>query len=157
MEENIVADSNKKIFQMRATHLGTIGFRLAIFALCVCVGALLGSVFTALIFVFVAMIGFVLPIITLGFVVALDPNYFENLSNLLNSSSTIMGYLGQAFSYCFVVTIPGFVGAILGAIFLGMNKTEKHPVKLTFCIISSILCVIITILGVSGVFSTMGN
>ncbi len=141
---------NKKLFELRATHLGTIGFRLGLLATCLSLGFMLGTIYITILYIPIVLIGYILPIITLGFVIALDNNYFAHLSAILESSDKIIKFLGFLITKAYFVTIPGIIGCIIGIVFLSLNKKEKHPVKITFCVIFLIVCVVITILTLGG-------
>lgn len=145
---------DKKIFELRATHLGTIGFRLGLLATCLSLGLMLGSVYIMILYIPVALVGYLLPILTLGFVIALDNDYFAHLSSILESSDKIIKFLGMLISKAYFVTIPGMIGCVIGIVFLSLNKKEKHPVKFAFCIIFLIVCTLITILTLSGAVSS---
>lgn len=144
---------NKEILELRFSHLGEIGFRLAIFSLVFAIVLLLSSFLSFFIFAVVAIIGFFLPFITLGFIFVANPHYFSDLSKLLDNSSAIFDFFAKVVNYGKYVVIAGIIGSIIGAIFLLSNKNDRHWGKFTFCIISIVLCVILFVLIVSGAFN----
>ena len=144
---------NNDILKMRVNHLGQIGFRLSLFGLIVCVTLLLGSFFSLFIVAFVAIIGFILPFITLGLPFAANPNYFSDLSKLLENTGSVINFVWGLTDYLKFIALAGVFGSIIGSIFLLSDKNDRHWGKFIFCIISSILCLVLFIFMASGSFN----
>ena len=144
---------NKDITKLRLEHLGEIGFRLALFGLIFAFSLAIASFLSFFFFAIVAIIGFCLPIITLGIVLVFYPNYFSDFTKFLDNSSNVTNFFAQIVNYGKYVAIIGIIGAIIGAFFLMANKDDRHVGKFVFCIISAVFCLLLIILIVSGAFN----
>ena len=144
---------DNEIVKMRLDHLGQIGFRLSLFAFIVSIAILLSSLISMFIFAFVAIFGFLLPFVTLGIVFVINPNYFQSLGNLLNNSNYIIDFFWGLTYYVKFIAIAGIIGSILGSIFLLVDKNNKQWGKFIFCLISSVCCLILFVLIISGTFN----
>lgn len=145
-----------EIVKMRLTHLGEIGFRLALFGLITAAVITVGSIFSMLIFALVALIGFVLPIITLGLPLMADPNYYGNLTKLLENSSSVFDFFWSLTYYAQFIAIAGIVGSIIGSVCLLSDKNNRNWGKFIFCLISAIVCIFLIVLIATNSFAKIG-
>ena len=146
---------NNEIRSLRLAHLGEIGFRLSLCGLIVAIAILSSSIISFFIIAIVALVGFVLPFITLGMVFAVNPNYFSDLGKLLENSNSVIDFLVGAIGYVKFIAIMGIIGSILGAVFLLSNKADRHWGKFTFCLISSIVCLLLFLFIATGSFQNI--
>ena len=146
---------NQEILKMRLNHLGQIGFRLSLFGLIVGLIILLGSFISMFIVAFVAIFGFILPLVTFGIPFVINPNYFSDLGKLLENSTSVINFVWSLTSYIKFIAIAGIIGSVVGAIFLLWDKNDRHWGQFVFCLISCICCLVLFILIISGTFSQM--
>lgn len=144
---------NSEILKMRLNHLSEIGFRLSFFGLIGAIIILLSSFFSMFIVAIVAIVGFLLPFLTLGLLFAVYPNYYNNLSNLLGDSLSIINFFWGLTYYVKYIAVIGIIGSLIGAVTLLHDKTEKHVGKFVFCLISMVLCLFVFVLIMSSAFN----
>ena len=145
---------DSEILKMRCNHLGQIGFRVALFGFIVALSLILSSIFSMIIVAFVAIFGFVLPLITFFMPLAFNPNYFDDLSKLINDIGSVTEFFWSLSTYIQFIAIASIIGSVVGSIFLLWDKNNRHWGKFVFCIISAILCLILVVLIASGTFTS---
>ena len=138
---------------MRFDHLAQIGFRLSLFAFIVGISIILGSFLSFFIVAIIAIFGFLLPFITLGLPFIMNPHYFEDLSNLLSNTNSVINFFWGLTYYFKYVAIAGIIGSIIGMILLLIDKNNKQWGKFVFCIISAVACLLLFIFIASGTFN----
>ena len=146
---------NNEIIKMRLNHLGEIGFRLALFGFITGAVILLSSFISFFIVAIIGILGIFLPLITLGMIFVVYPNYFSDYTALLNNTTNVINFfLGLTYIVKYIAFI-GIIGAIIGSIFLLFDRNNRHWGKFSFCIISIITCLLLFVLIISGSYNQL--
>lgn len=134
-EENSAQDKPTQTKSSKLRKFGVLFSNLSIVCLVFCVLAL----FTVILLPIIWLLGFMLIIVTVGFIFAIFPDYWSKLEGLTNTMNTLGEILLKIGPY---VAGAGIAMSILAIVLLALDKNKKNTGKIVSTVIVCVLLVV---------------
>lgn len=143
MENEFLNSSSKEFARMRLIHLAKIISNLAIAGLTFCIVNAASQLFIA----YFVVLGVMFMIVTLGFVFAFVPNYWQIITSPLSLYESFFSKIIPYIPYVLGISIALSVVSI---VLLSFDKYQKHTARIVFSAIVVLLSILVVSIFLTG-------